>query len=248
MYQIQGLLGENSTTRVYKARASRFDSLVALKVTRSDLGPGELDAAVDRLGREGRAMAANCEHPGVVRIYDLGEFEASMSLVMEFFEEGSLACKLNVPWSPSEIGKITASLADTIAYLHSRQTVHRGVSPRHVFLKQGEPKLGGFGFARFDEDQDAFQTDIRGLGDVLRALLLAPRSESSGEAGIMDVASGQDAAARLIQDPRGSHAELARICLKCLGHDLTERYRTADEIRVDLRRFLHREQNQSLPE
>src|SRR5262249_36809230 len=96
LLQLPGLelhekLGEGGMGVVYRARDVRLDQPRAVKVVRAGAFAG--DEARDRFNREARA-AARLNHPGVVRIYALGEHQGALYILMELLEGGSLLARL----------------------------------------------------------------------------------------------------------------------------------------------------------
>src|SRR5689334_9245534 len=83
-YVIESLLGEGGMGEVYRARDSKLERSVALKVLRNDAegSSDDWEHAVLRMQREAQAVAA-LSHPGIVAIYDIGEHEGAPFIAME---------------------------------------------------------------------------------------------------------------------------------------------------------------------
>ena len=90
-YEVTALLGAGGMSEVYKARETRLDRIVAIKVLPSTLA---LDPEFrERLNREARAISA-LDHPNICALYDVGEEAGSSYLVMRFLEGETLADRL----------------------------------------------------------------------------------------------------------------------------------------------------------
>lgn len=138
---------------VYRAHDERLDREVALKILSPNLAANPVVAA--RFEREARTLAA-AAHPGVVNVYDVEAGDSASGrepfFVMELCPGGSLADRLvdgrRVP--PDELVRIVASVADSLAGLHTRGVVHRDVKPSNILLAPDRAKLADFGLARSD--------------------------------------------------------------------------------------------------
>ena len=146
-YEILGPLGRGGMGEVYRARDSRLDRDVALKVIR-DEGAGDPEAMA-RFRSETRAVAA-LNHPGILTIYDTGIHGGSPYAVMELLSGETLNERLQAgPLPEREASEIAARVADSLAAAHARTIVHRDVKPSNVFLTEdGQTKLLDFGIAR----------------------------------------------------------------------------------------------------
>jgi serine/threonine protein kinase len=147
-YQIQALLGTGGMGQVYRAHDPRLGREVAIKVLAAPLAqePGSLE----RFRREARAVA-QLYHPHIVPIYDFGEQDTLMYLVMPFISGGTLREILTrhgtLPLS--EAYAFFEPLADALQYAHERGLIHRDVKPANVLLNnEGGALLTDFGIAR----------------------------------------------------------------------------------------------------
>ena len=145
-FEIQSALGAGGMGEVYRARDSRLDRTVAIKVLASHLSSSpELK---QRMEREARAISA-LNHPHICQLYDIGSQDGTDYLVMEFLEGETLADRLRkgpVPFN--EILKIGIAIAEALALAHRQGIVHRDLKPGNVMLTPGGAKLMDFGLAK----------------------------------------------------------------------------------------------------
>ncbi|PID85857.1 MAG: hypothetical protein CSB13_05900 [Chloroflexi bacterium] len=146
-YQIESELGRGGMATVYKAYDPRFERRVAIKVLpREFMHDPEFQA---RFNREAKTIAA-LEHPAIVPVYDYGEDDGLIYLVMRYMPGGSLADKLeNGPFSIEESAKILQRLGSALDRAHSQNIIHRDLKPGNVLFDQyGNAYLADFGIVR----------------------------------------------------------------------------------------------------
>ena len=144
-YRITSKLGEGGMGVVYAAHDERLDRRVALKMIRKAVADGR---ARERLWREARA-AASLNHPNVCQLYEIGEENGELFLVMELLDGESLAVKLvRGPLPCAETVQITLAILAALEALHRRGLMHRDLKPSNVFLTPHGVKLLDFGLAR----------------------------------------------------------------------------------------------------
>ncbi len=145
-YEIQSLLGTGGMGEVYRARDTRLDRTVAVKVLASHLSSSpELK---QRMEREGRAISS-LNHPHICQLYDIGSQNGTDYLVMEFLEGETLAEKLRKGAMPlNEIYKVGIAVAEALAVAHRSGIVHRDLKPGNIMLTSGGAKLMDFGLAK----------------------------------------------------------------------------------------------------
>ena len=145
-YEIQSPLGAGGMGEVYRARDTRLDRTVAIKVLASHLSASpELK---QRMEREARAISS-LNHPNICHLYDIGSQDGTDFLVMEFLEGETLADRLRKGAMPlGEILKIGIAIAEALAIAHRQGIVHRDLKPGNVMLTPGGAKLMDFGLAK----------------------------------------------------------------------------------------------------
>ena len=155
-FRVIGLLGEGGMGLVYDAIDTRLGRPVAVKTIRHDA----VDRALrDRFWREAR-LAATVNHPNICQIYEVGEADQNLFLVMERLEGESLAIRLRQgPLPLSDAVQIGLEVLSALEALHVRDIVHRDLKPANVFLTRHGAKLLDFGLAR-PANNDAVDTQL----------------------------------------------------------------------------------------
>ena len=131
---------------VYKARDTRLDRTVAIKVLPSEVA-GDPDLR-SRFEREARAVAA-LDHPHICGIYDVGSVDGTHYLVMPHLEGQTLAARLEKgPLPLDQALKIAAEIADALDKAHRQGIIHRDLKPANIMLTKAGSKLLDFGLAK----------------------------------------------------------------------------------------------------
>ncbi|MGC1650637.1 MAG: protein kinase [Candidatus Sulfotelmatobacter sp.] len=145
-YEIQSPLGAGGMGEVYRARDTRLDRTVAIKIlpTHLSLNP----EFKQRFEREARTVSS-LNHPHICHLYDIGSQDGTDYLVMEFLEGETLAERLRKGAMPlNEIFKVGIVVAEALAFAHRSGIVHRDLKPGNIMLTQGGAKLMDFGLAK----------------------------------------------------------------------------------------------------
>ncbi len=145
-YEILDQLGTGGMGEVYRARDTRLDRTVAIKVLASHLSSSpELK---QRMEREARSISS-LNHPHICHLYDIGSQSGADYLVMEFLEGETLAERLRKgPLPMNDILKIGIAVGEALAVAHRQGIVHRDLKPGNIMLSPGGAKLMDFGLAK----------------------------------------------------------------------------------------------------
>jgi eukaryotic-like serine/threonine-protein kinase len=145
-YEIVSPAGAGGMGEVYRARDTRLDRTVALKVLPPALTNDA--AARQRFEREARAVAA-LSHPHICPLFDIGHQDGTDYLVMEYLDGETLAARLARGKLPLDQAlHYGIQIADALAAAHRAGIVHRDLKPGNVMLTKGGAKLLDFGLAK----------------------------------------------------------------------------------------------------
>ncbi|HWZ78319.1 MAG TPA: protein kinase [Candidatus Sulfotelmatobacter sp.] len=156
-YDVVGVIGRGGMGIVYKAIDPRLDREVAIKMmTGGFVDDPDLRK---RFFREAQSLA-NLQHPNIVTVYDLGDYEGNPYLVMQYLEGETLdvAMAQHRKLSLLEKFNIIIQVCGGLAYSHKRFVVHRDIKPANIMLeKDGGTKIFDFGIAHVG-DQSVTKT------------------------------------------------------------------------------------------
>ncbi|MFO0878076.1 MAG: protein kinase [Gemmataceae bacterium] len=262
-YDILEELGRGGMGVVYKARDTRLDRLVALKM----ILHGGHSALRDqqRFLREAQSAAA-VQHPHIVQVYELGMHEGLPFVALEFCPGRSLAHRLSQGrLTMTESVEMLVKITRAMQAAHAAGIVHRDLKPANVLIDAaGQPKVSDFGLARQQREESNLTqtgdvlgtpaymapeqalgrrevgpaTDIYALGVILYECLAGHppfRSGSMLEV-LNDVVQREPVPLRQMNEevPR----DLEQVVKKCLAKDPARRYGSAAELADDLDRWL----------
>ncbi len=149
-YEIRQEIGRGGMAHVYLAFDPAFRREVAVKV----LPPHYLENPLlrARFEREAR-LIATIEHPAIVPVYDFGEQENQLYLVMRYMSGGSLVDRIRQgPLTLAQATEHLSLLAPALDAVHARDIVHRDLKPGNILLDAfGNPALSDFGIAHLSE-------------------------------------------------------------------------------------------------
>ncbi|HKC24490.1 MAG TPA: serine/threonine-protein kinase, partial [Thermoanaerobaculia bacterium] len=150
-YEITSPLGAGGMGEVYKAKDTRLERSVAIKVLPADVShDAELRA---RFTREARAISA-LNHPHICALYDVGSEGGLDYLVMELLEGESLADRLaKGPLPRDQVLRFGVEIAEALDKAHRHGVVHRDLKPGNVMLTKSGVKLLDFGLAKLKEKE-----------------------------------------------------------------------------------------------
>ena len=145
-YEIQAPLGAGGMGEVYRARDTRLDRTVAIKVLNSTLVASP--NLRSRFEREAKTIS-QLNHPNICTVYDVGHEGGTDYLVMEFLQGESLAERLKRgPLPLKELVSVGSDIADALERAHRAGIVHRDLKPGNVMLTKAGAKLLDFGLAK----------------------------------------------------------------------------------------------------
>jgi Tol biopolymer transport system component len=222
-YKIEAPIGEGGMGQVFRARDTRLDRSVAIKVMKEWSG---------RFERESRAIAA-LNHPYICTLHDVGP----NYLVMELIEGETLAGRLKRGSLPIEQAiRFGAQIAEALAAAHAKGVIHRDLKPANVMMTKSGVKVLDFGLAKSTTDPaisvegalmgtpaymapEQFEgraadarTDIFAFGLIMREMLAGKRE------GL----------------PEATPPTLVRIVKRCLEKDPDERWQSARDLQWEL--------------
>lgn len=172
-YQILSLIATGGMGAVYHAVQSSLEREVAIKILPAefDNDPGFCEA----FAAEAKAMA-RLNHPNLIGVYDFGEVEGMLFIVMEYVPGQSLheACNGSAV-DPGEVIRLMTGISLGLAHAHQHGILHRDIKPANILLdSQAQPKIGDFGLARPVDAQVSDGEAIFGTPGYTAPEVLAP--------------------------------------------------------------------------
>jgi len=163
--EILELIGRGSMGFVYKARQTRLDRLVALKLLPE--ARARDPHFTERFNREGRVLA-KLNHQNIVSIFDFGKAEDFYFLVMEYVDGVNMRQAMQAGrFSPSEALSIVPKICEALQYAHDQGVLHRDIKPENILLdSKGRVKIADFGIAKLVGEDPASVT-LTGTGSAL---------------------------------------------------------------------------------
>jgi eukaryotic-like serine/threonine-protein kinase len=144
-YEIESPLGAGGMGEVYRARDTRLDRTVAIKILPSHLSSPE---ARQRFEREARAISS-LNHPHICTLHDIGQQDGTDYLVMEYLEGETLADRLRKGSLPlPQALQYGVQIAEALDKAHRTGVVHRDLKPGNIMLTKSVAKLMDFGLAK----------------------------------------------------------------------------------------------------
>jgi len=263
-YKLLAEIGRGGMGIVYKAHQQSADRLVALKMLLAN--PNGNPLLVARFLSEVR-LAGSLSHRNIVRVYNVGECPFGHYFAMEFIDGYCLEDILRertvpIPWAVS----LLIVLAEAVHYAHTRGVIHRDLKPANIMIdRTRRPVVMDFGTAKLlgqtsnltvegvvigtpaymppeqageNTTQVGPHSDVYSLGAVLYTLLSGrpPFSESTALRTILKVLS-PEMPPPLRELREDIPARLEQICMRCLSKAPGDRYPSARDLALELRRF-----------
>jgi serine/threonine protein kinase len=160
-YEITGTAGKGGMGEVYRARDTRLDRTVAIKVL-----PAELSADSQRRQRfetEARVIS-KVSHPHICNLLDVGQLDGVDYLVMEYLEGETLQERIDKGAIPLDLVlRYGSEIAEALSAAHRQGIVHRDLKPGNIMLTKSGSKLLDFGLARLTKDTSTIQSSLTQL-------------------------------------------------------------------------------------
>src|SRR5271169_2607079 len=146
-YEITGPLGSGGMGEVYRARDTRLERTVAIKIL-----PKEMSAdptRKQRFEREAKAIS-NLNHPNICTLHDVGSQDGVEYLVLELVEGETLEKRLEKgPLATEVLLRYGVEIADALEKAHRSGVIHRDLKPSNIMLTKSGAKLLDFGLAKW---------------------------------------------------------------------------------------------------
>ncbi|MBI2930262.1 MAG: protein kinase [Planctomycetes bacterium] len=256
-FVLQKAIGIGGMGEVYLAQDTELGRKVAIKFLRA-----ESPSSLKRFLREAK-MASALNHPAIVQVYEIGEWDGKPFIVMQYVD-GEVLGNRRLP--VLEAFRIVRKIGEAVAHAHGQGVIHRDIKPRNVMMdRQGAVFLMDFGLAREVDSDSAItmggqalgtpqyaspeqlrgelggvdeRTDVYALGASLYELLtgVPPFTGRTMEQVIMRALGRDPVPLRRLRREVPQDAEA--ICLKAMEKEKERRYQNARELVTDIDRFL----------
>jgi len=189
-HEILSAIGAGGMGEVYKARDTRLDRIVAIKVLPTHLA--DRSELRERFEREAKTIAS-LNHPHICTLFDTGHQDDTDFLVMEYLEGETLAQRLlKGPLPVAQVLQYAIEIADALDKAHRKGITHRDLKPGNIMLTKSGAKLLDFGLAKLKQEAapassvsqlPTIQSAITGEGTILGTLqYMAPEQVEGKEA------------------------------------------------------------------
>jgi serine/threonine protein kinase len=241
------LVGQGGMGAVYKARQTKLDRLVAVKLLPPEVARDS--AFAERFMREARSMA-RLNHPHIVTVFDFGEAGGLFYFTMEFVDGKNLRQQLHSGEVTAQAAlRIVSQVCDALGYAHDEGIVHRDVKPENILLdRKGRVKIADFGLAKLVGRSPAHLT-LTGAREVMGTLhYMAPeQTEGSHQVdhradlyslGVVfyEMLTGELPLGRFAPPSHKAavDARLDAVVLRALAREPEQRYQDAGEIKEEV--------------
>lgn len=259
-YEIHERIGSGGMGLIFKGFDTRLKRNVAIKMISDRVRDESVRKNIrERFFNEARAAGA-ISHPNIVQIYDVGEVEQIVYIVMEYIEGETLEqlLKSKGPLNKENLLKVSKEIASGLSFAHKRGIVHRDVKPSNIIIEAntGVSKILDFGIAKFVDEEEMKLTST---GMVLGSThYLSPEhitgKNLDGRSDIFCLGTllyesatgvlpfrGNNSSTILYKivhfDPPPAHevrtdldTQISKVISKCLQKKPEDRYQTGDEI------------------
>ena len=145
-YRVVEHIGRGGMADVWSARDKRLNRTVAIKTVVRDMSQ---DTEPTKLFEREAQTIAQLEHPHILPIYDFGDFEAQLYIVMRYVTGGSLEDLLaGGPMGTADVLRLSKAIAGALDYAHSNNVIHLDLKPSNILMDSNQsPYLADFGLA-----------------------------------------------------------------------------------------------------
>src|ERR1700741_174338 len=149
-YEILSAIGAGGMGEVYRARDTRLERTVAVKILPDHLS--DIAELRERFEREARTIAS-LNHPHICTLYDIGQQDGTDFLVMEYLEGETLAHRLKKgPLPLAQALQYAVEISDALDKAHRKGITHRDLKPGNILLTKQGAKLLDFGLAKLKQE------------------------------------------------------------------------------------------------
>ena len=183
-YEIVALIGAGGMGEVYKARDTRLDRAVAVKILPAEFAQNAQHKT--RFEREAKTIS-QLNHPNICTLHDVGHENGTDYLVMELLEGESLADRIaKGPLPLSEVLKYGVQIAEALGKAHRESVIHRDMKPGNIMLTKSGAKLLDFGLAKsgfvpLAPDGGTIQKPLTQQGTILGTFQYMAPEQLAGE-------------------------------------------------------------------
>src|SRR5678810_181223 len=159
-YRIVSKIGAGGMGEVYRAHDARLDREVAVKVLPLDFAADR--NRLQRFEQDAKATSA-LNHPNILTVYDIGEYDGSPFIVSELLEGEELRERLDDgPIAIRKAIEYAQQIVSGLAAAHEKGIVHRDLKPENLFVtKDGRVKILDFGLAKLKQSEEGSEkTDL----------------------------------------------------------------------------------------
>lgn len=152
-YDVLSFIAKGGMGAVYKAHQKSLERNVAIKILPREFG--EDHGFRRRFEDEAKAMA-KLNHPNLISVYDFGEVDHMLYIVMEFVDGKSFHESFHGrAIAEKEVAHLVAGICEGLAHAHEAGILHRDIKPANILLdSKNRPKIGDFGLARLTEETE----------------------------------------------------------------------------------------------
>ena len=271
-YRLEGEIARGAMGVVYRAFQNSLKRIVAVKMIRSTMLASEDDVARFRTEAE---AAGSLDHPNIVPIYEVGEYQGQHYFSMKLIEGGTLRDHLaDLQKDPKATAELMVKVARAIQTAHQRGVLHRDLKPGNILIDaDGEPHVTDFGLAKqMDSVSSATLSgqlmgtpsymapeqaengkdvttaaDVYGLGAIFYELLTGvPPHRGESIMETLKLIADTEPVPPIKHNPKVDR-DLQTIAMKCLERDPAKRFSSARQLAEDLERWLRGEPIESRP-